>query len=72
MIDLLTQNNAVYRDPLTLKERIYRLMRKIEQLTDSVQDQMLDDNKILDEIQLWTETQKNSLKEINGVRNKLE
>ena len=47
-------------------------MRKIEQLTDSVQDQMLDDNKILDEIQLWTETQKNSLKEINGVRNKLE
>ena len=47
-------------------------MRKIEQLTDPVQDQMLDDNKILDEIQLWTETQKNSLKEINGVRNKLE
>ena len=72
MIDLLTPNNAVYRDSLTLKERIYRLMRKIEQLTDSVQDQMLDDNKILDEIQLWTETQKNSLKEINGIRNKLE
>ena len=47
-------------------------MRKIEQLTDSVQDQVLDDNQILDEIQLWTETQKNSLKEINGVRNKLE
>ena len=35
-------------------------MRKIQQSMDLVQDQMLGDNKTLDEIQQWAETQKNT------------
>ena len=51
-----------------LNEKICRLLRKLESMVETVQEEMLDDDKPLEEIKTWMSTQKEHLNEIKNVK----
>ena len=49
-----------------LNEKNCRLLRKLESMLETVQEEMLDDDKPLEEIKTWMSAQKEHL---NGIKN---
>ena len=53
-----------------LKKKICRLLRKLESMVETIQEEMLDDDKLLEEIRTWTSAQTERLNEIKNVKMK--
>ena len=51
-----------------LNEKICRLLRKLESMVETVQEEMLDDDKPLEEIKTWMSAQKENSNEIKNVK----
>ena len=51
-----------------LKEKLCRLLRKLESMVETVQEEVFDDDKPLEEIKTWTSAQKERLNEIKNVK----
>ena len=51
-----------------LKEKLCRLLRKLESMVETVQEEVFDDDKPLEEIKTWTSAQKERLSEIKNVK----
>ena len=51
-----------------LNEKICRLLRKLENMVETVQEEMLDDGKPLEEIKRWMNAKKEHLNEIKKVK----
>ena len=52
------------------KKKICRLLRKLESMVETIQEEMLDDDKLLEEIRTWTSAQTERLNEIKNVKMK--
>ena len=52
------------------KKEICRLLRKLESMVETIQEEMLDDDKLLEEIRTWTSAQTERLNEIKNVKMK--
>ena len=51
-----------------LNEKIWRLLRKLKSMVETVQEEMLDDEKPLEEIKTWMRAQKENSNEIKNVK----
>ena len=51
-----------------LNEKNCRLLRKLESMLETAQEEMLDDDKPLEEIKAWMSAQKEHLNEIKNVK----
>ena len=51
-----------------LNEKIWRLLRKLKSMVETVQEEMLDDDKPLEEIKTWMRAQKENSNEIKNVK----
>ena len=51
-----------------LNEKICRLLRKLESMVETVHEEMLDDDKPLEEIKTWMNAQKEHLNEVKNVK----
>ena len=51
-----------------LNEKIWRLLRKLKSMVETVQEEMLDDDKPLEEIKTWMSAQKENSNEIKNVK----
>ena len=51
-----------------LKEKLCRLLRKLESMVETVQEEVFDDDKPLEGIKTWTSAQKERLSEIKNVK----
>ena len=51
-----------------LNEKNCRLLRKLESMLETAQEEMLDDDKPLEEIKTWMSAQKEHLNEIKNVK----
>ena len=54
-----------------LNEKICRLLRKLESMVETVQEEMLDDNKPLEEIKTSMSAQKEHLNQIKNVKTRV-
>ena len=51
-----------------LNEKICRLLRKLESMVETVHEEMLDDDKPLEEIKTWMNAQKEHLNKVKNVK----
>ena len=54
-----------------LNEKICRLLRKLESMVETIQEEMLDEDKPLEEIKTWMSAQKEHLNEIKNVKTRV-
>ena len=54
-----------------LNEKICRLLRKLESMVETIQEEMLDADKPLEEIKTWMSAQKEHLNEIKNVKTRI-
>ena len=54
-----------------LNEKICRLLRKLESMVNTIQEEMLDEDKPLEEIKTWMSAQKEHLNEIKNVKTRI-
>ena len=54
-----------------LNEKICRLLRKLESMVETVHEEMLDDDKPLEEIKTWMNAQKEHLNKVKNVKTKV-
>ena len=51
-----------------LNEKICRLLRKLESMVETFHEEMLDDDKPVEEIKTWMNAQKEHLNEVKNVK----
>ena len=54
-----------------INEKICRLLRKLESMVETIQEEMLDEDKPLEEIKTWMSAQKEHLNEIKNVKTRI-
>ena len=54
-----------------LNENINGIIKKLQPWTDTIQEEMLDDDKSLDEIKQWIANQKQELDQFRGIKDKI-
>ena len=68
-VEIKEQINDGDKDELQeLNEKICRLLRKLKSMVETVQEEMLDDDKPLEEIKTWMSAQKENSNEIKNVK----
>ena len=68
-VEIKEQINDGDKDELQeLNEKICRLLRKLKRMVETVQEEMLDDDKPLEEIKTWMSAQKENSNEIKNVK----
>ena len=68
-VEIKEQINDGDKDELQeLNEKICRLLRKLKSMVETVQEEMLDDDKPLEEIKTWMSAQKEKSNEIKNVK----